>query len=261
MIRSLSAVEGGVPLGLWVGVPAYTGEVKVETVHSLNLEMLNAFNAKVPYLLYFHEQDSIITRCRNAMVMQFLASDPKIFTDMVFVDSDVGFPSGAMMRLAGYPVDIVGSVYPYRKDPIGFPVTFINHNTTECDPATGLLKVAGMPCGFLKIGRRALEAIMERFPDFWYHEENAPQKKAWRFFEFLSLEHRFFGEDYAFCALAREAGVDIWCDANVTLKHCGMKHFTGNLRVWLDFETARNDPDPMALIHQFNAANAKRAAA
>ena len=35
MIRSTSAVDGGVPLGLWVSVPAYTGEIKVETAHSM----------------------------------------------------------------------------------------------------------------------------------------------------------------------------------------------------------------------------------
>jgi len=41
-------------------------------------------------------------------------------------------------------------------------LTLINHNTT-CDPENGLLKVAGMPAGFLKIGRNALLRIMERF--------------------------------------------------------------------------------------------------
>ena len=245
--------------GLWVAVPAYTGEIKVETAHSLNVEMLEAFNRKIPYLLTFHEQDSIITRCRNAMVMNFLASDPRAFTDMVFIDSDVGFPPGALMRLLEHDVDIVGACYPYRKDPIGFPVTFIKGNMTECDPATGLLKVAGLPAGCLKISRRALEAIMARFPDHYYNEENVPQKKAWKFFEFVTMNHKFFGEDYAFCALAREAGFDIWCDTKITLKHCGMKQFQGNLQGWIESVTA--PADPMAAIHAFNARNAEKVAA
>lgn len=256
MFRSLSAVEGGVPLGLWVAVPAYTGEIKVETAHSLNFEMLTAFNKKVPFLLTFHEQDSIITRARNAMVMNFLNSDPKHFTDMVFVDSDVGFPEGAILRLAEHPLDIVGGVYPYRADPIGFPLTFRKNAEggpdTVNDPETGLLKVAGLPAGFVKIGRRALEKIMEKFPDWYYHEDRVPQQKAWRFFEFIQREHKFFGEDYAFCALAREAGIDIWCDADITLKHVGSKQFIGNLREWLEEQEKPKPTDPMAEIIDFS---------
>lgn len=240
----------GVKTGIWVSVPAYTGELKIHTAHCLNVEMLASFNKGIPFLLFFHEQDAIITRCRNAMVMNFLASDPNAFTDMIFLDSDVGFDEGTLIRLAQHPVDIVGACYPFRKDPIGFPLTFISGNMTEKDPATGLLKVAGLPAGCLKISRRALEAIMEKFPDYWYHEENVPQKKAWRFFEFLVLSNRFFGEDYAFCALAREAGIDIWCDTDLTLQHVGMKKFEGNLQRWIEEKT--NPPDPMALINAFN---------
>lgn len=255
-MRSLSAVPGGVDLGLWVSVPAYTGEIKVETAHSLNVEMLEAFNKKIPYLLTFHEQDSIITRCRNAMVMNFLDSDPKAFTDMVFVDSDVGFPPGALLRLAAHPVDIVGGCYPFRNDPIGFPATFRKAQAggpdTVLDPATGLLEMSGLPAGFLKIGRAALTKIMERFPDYFYNEENVPQKKAWRFFEFINMDHKFFGEDYAFCALAREAGLQIWCDTNITLKHVGMKQFIGNLQMWIEEKTAPPPADPMAAIIDFN---------
>ncbi len=257
MIRSLSAVEGGVPLGLWCAVPAYTGEIKTDTAHAINLEMLTCYNRKVPFELYVHQQDSIITRCRNAMAMKFLSTDPKHFTDMVFLDSDVAFPEGAMLKLAGYPVDIVGAAYPFRQDPLGFPLTLINHSMKIED--NGLMKVAGMPAGFLKIGRKALQTIMDRFPDYWYTEANVPQQKAWRFFEFLVIENRFFGEDYAFSALAREAGLDIWCDPDITMKHVGMKPFTGNLKGWMMIEEAKK-AGPMGIIEKFNELAKKVAA-
>ena len=244
-----SAPSGGVKKGLWVAVPAYTGFIAVETAHSLNMEMLEAFNRNIPFLLTFHEQDSIITRCRNCMVMNFLASDPAHFTDMIFIDSDVGFPPGAMLRLAEYPRDIVGAVYPYRKDPLGFPVQFIG-GAAQRDRDTGLTKVAGIPAGFLKISRAALELIMAKFPDHWYHEANVPQGKAFRFFDFVQINHKFFGEDYAFCGIAREAGLDIWCDTNITLKHIGAKHFIGNLQEFIDAEAGVSDP--FAAIHEFN---------
>lgn len=241
----------GIKTGIWLAVPSYSGNINVEVAHSINVEMLEAFNQNIPLLLTFHSEDAIITRARNAMVMDFLASDPNVFTDMIFLDADIGFPQGTLIRLAQHPVDIVGGCYPFRRDPIGFPLTFIKGNMTERDPVTNLLKVAGMPAGCLKISRRALETIMARFPDYWYYEEKAQQGKAWRFFEFLTLSHRFFGEDYAFCALAREAGIDIWCDIDITFKHIGVKHFEGNLAAWIA-EKTNPAPDPFALIKQFN---------
>lgn len=256
-----SSVAGGLKKGIWVAVPAYTGQIAVETAHSLNVEMLESFNKNIPFLLTFHEQDSIITRCRNCMVMNFLASDPAHFTDMIFIDSDVGFPPGALLRLAEYPRDIVGAVYPYRKDPLGFPVQFINGQQGERDRETGLTKVAGIPAGFIKISRAALELIMAKFPDHWYHEENVPQGKAFRFFDFITMNHKFFGEDYAFCALAREAGLDIWCDTDITLKHIGAKHFIGNLQQWIDEQNPDKPADPFAALYEFNRKNAERSAA
>lgn len=243
--------RSGVRKGIWVAVPAYTGQICVETAHSLNVEMLESFNRGIPFLLTFHEQDSIITRCRNCMVMNFLASDPAHFTDMIFIDSDVGFPQGALIRLAEHPRDVVGAVYPYRKDPLDFPVQFIDGKAGE-EIDTGLTKVAGLPAGFLKISRKALELIMAKFPDHWYYEANVPQGKAFRFFDFVTINNKFFGEDYAFCALAREAGLDIWCDTDITLKHVGAKHFVGNLKEFIDSKNPDKAADPFAALHEFN---------
>lgn len=212
--------------GIWVAVPAYTGEVKVNTAHALNIETMEAFNKKIPFMVVFHEQDPIISRCRNAMVMNFLASDPKIFTDMIFLDSDVGFTPKTLLKLAAYPVDIVGAVYPYRGDPEGFPLQLLNEPR---EPEHGLVEVAGLPAGCLRISRRALETMVAKFPELEYIEDNVPQKKAYALFDFVRMGKKFCGEDYVFCALAREAGLRIWCDPDVDMMHIGIKHFKGNL--------------------------------
>jgi hypothetical protein len=233
-------------MGIWVAVPAYSGFIRIETAHVLNVETYEALNADVPFLVAFHEQDPIISRCRNSMVMQFLASDPAVFTDMVFVDADVAFKSGTLLRLARHDADIVGAVYPYRKDPVQFPVQLKNGERVD---ARGLLKVQGLPTGCMRISRRALEAMIAKFPSLEYREDNVPQKKAYALFDFVRKNGVFSGEDFVFCALAREAGFDIYADVDIPMEHVGMKKFVGNMADALPPELRA---DPMAAIYAFN---------
>jgi hypothetical protein len=243
--------------GVWVSVPAYSGFVRVETAHALNVETYSALNANIPFMVTFHEQDPIISRCRNSMVMNFLASDPEAFTDMVFVDADVAFPAGTLLRLAQHDVDVVGAVYPYRADPVGFPVQVKNGERVD---ERGLLKVQGVPAGCLRISRRALEGMIARFPGLEYGEAKVPQGKAYALFDFIRKDGKFCGEDFVFCALAREAGFDVYADVTVPMKHVGMKQFCGTMADALPPEMQAEKEDPMAAIYAFNAANEKAAA-
>lgn len=246
----------GVPKGLWVAIPAYTGFVHVETAHCVNVEVYEALNRNIPFLVTFHEQDPIISRCRNSMVANFLASDPKVFTDMIFLDADVGFSPGSLVKLAQYPVDIVGAVYPFRRDPLGFPVQLLKDKTP--DPTHGLIQVAGVAAGCLRISRKALEKMVETFPELQYEEDNVPQKHTWAFFDFVRRPNKdgkniFCGEDYVFCALAREAGFNVWVDPDMSMQHVGAKKFIGHLGDYLKAQEAK--PDPMAAIYAFNERN------
>lgn len=250
MIRSPGAVEGGVPLGIWLAVPAYTGFIHVETAHCINFETYEALNQKIPFLTTFHEEDPIISRCRNSMIANFLASDPKKFTDMIFLDADVGFAPGTLIKLAKYPVDIVGAVYPFRRDPIGFPVQFLQDRTPNAE--TGLIEVAGLPAGCMRISRRALTTMIEKFPGLEYAEDNVPQGKTWALFDFVRRNGIFCGEDYVFCAIAKEAGFPIWCDPDNEMQHVGHKKFMGHLGSYLKAQEAPTPEQAMANIIAFN---------
>lgn len=257
------SVPGGVPIGMWVAIPSYTGFIHTETAHCVNVEVYEALNRKIPFLATFHSEDPIISRCRNSMIANFLASDPKVFTDLIFLDADVSFAPGTLVKLAQYDVDIVGAAYPFRKDPLGFPIQFLADRT----PAeNGLIEVGGMPAGCLRISRKALELMIEKFPGLEYEEDNVPQGHTWALFDFVRRPSKdgksiFCGEDYVFCAIAREAGLKIWCDPDVQMQHVGHKKFQGHLKSYLaEIDTPK--PDPMAAIYAFNEKmKAKKAAA
>jgi len=214
---------------IFVAVPAYTGAITVETCDSLYAEIYEAIKRKHEFVIQFAQQDSIISRCRNYMVRNFLQTD---FTDMIFLDSDVGFPMGTLCNLAEYPVDIVGAAYPYREDPLRFPMGWIaERGMLIADPQTGLLEVESLPTGCLRIKREVLEKMIEKHPELEYFEPSGG--KAYALFEFTRVGKAFLGEDISFCRQARIDGFKIWLDPRVDMTHTGHKVFKGNIGEWL----------------------------
>lgn len=239
--------------GIWVAIPCYTGMITCETVLAINREMYHAFDKGYAYEVQFYQQNPIISYARNFLVRQFLESD---FSDMVFIDSDVGFKAGTLCRLAEYPVDIVGAAYPYRNESGQFPIRYIEERSElVADPETGLLEVAGLPAGCLRISRNVLEKMIAAHPELLYKDMNG--NDTYSLFEFTRDKGQFFGEDWAFCNLARADGHKVWCEVDNDMTHTGTKVFKGNLQNHL---IARSNPDQaMAEILQFVERNKEAA--
>lgn len=249
---------------LWIAVPAYDGTVTCETAECLNAEVYAALERKWWFVAQFYQQDPIISYARNFLVMRFLASD---FTDMIFVDSDVGFPMGTLSKLASYNVDMVGCAYPYRVEPTNYPVRYLDggdmtpingmtgkvsmsHELVDGHPKDGLLEVAGLPTGCFRIQRHVLEKLIELHPELRYKDRTG--EDAYALFDFKVIDGNYFGEDFFFCELARKAGFKIWLDPAVDMTHTGTKVYKGNIGKWL---RARMEPpgDPMENIMRFAA--------
>jgi hypothetical protein len=54
--------------------------------------------------------ESLITRCRNMIVLKFLSEES--FTHLFWIDSDIAFQSEAVFRLLQADRDVVAGVYP-----------------------------------------------------------------------------------------------------------------------------------------------------
>lgn len=217
---------------IFVAVPAYTGSVTVETVESLQAEQVEAFRRKHGFAVCYKQQDPIIHRCRNYLVQTFLETD---YTDLVFLDSDVGFPMGTLCRLAEHPVDIVGALYPRREEPTSYPVRWIEDRPFLEANEHGLLEVDGIPTGCLRISRRAVEKMVEAHKDDFYLTGEG--KKNYPLFDFVRRNGILYGEDYTFCHKAREAGFGIWLDPEIDMTHTGHKVYHGNVGAWLKSRT------------------------
>ena len=166
---------------------------------------------------------------RNKVMMDFLDSD---CTDLVFIDSDVGFPADAFRDLIASPEDVVAGVYPKKEANEVYPVRLLTRADEQGNERpiveNGLCEAEGLPAGFLKIRRPVFEKMIAAFPELEYTEPFG-NKKVYDLFGAFIKDSRLYLDDFAFCYRWRQLGGRCWALPNITFIHCGQKNFEGNL--------------------------------
>lgn len=157
---------------------------------------------------------------RNAVVREFLASD---CTELLFLDADVNWEPPTLVKLCQRDIDIVGGVYPYRRDGSDqMPVRLIR----EAPIVDGLMEVEGLPTGFMKIKRRVLEKMAAAAPKYFEKvEETAlvfdrPTPGA---------DKTRWGGDIDFCNRWKAMGGKIFADVELRLGHTAQIVVTDSL--------------------------------
>jgi len=132
-----------------------------------------------------------------------------------FIDSDISFDEGALIRLLSHDKDIVSGVYVQRKEP---------HNITELYHDTGkgqeniiwteelknkVFRVSACGMGCVLIKRHVLKTI--EYPHFYYQS---------------AINHmNTISEDVYFCNKAKKLNWQIWADGGVICHHHGESVF------------------------------------
>lgn len=212
-----------------LAMPCYTGAVFLKTFESVLGGILALGGLNVPVTLRSSAGNAMIAHSRSLLAADFLAD--KTMTDLVFIDNDVSFEPMALMRLLSHPVDIVAGLYPKREDPLDFHVCHIEGGPGEPDE-NGLVEVAGVPAGFLKISRHALETLAEAYPETKFEDKTIPGGIGWGLFNNIQVGSVYFGEDYAFCKRWGHIGGKIYIDPELEIDHTGLKVFSGTWGAW-----------------------------
>lgn len=146
-----------------IATPAYEGRVGLEYVNSLvqTIAASKAAGAQVAYGIYANSGS--VPRVRNQAVAAMLSGD---FTDLVFIDADMGWNAGDFLRIVAYDTDIVGAAYPARseKNPrwiVVWPDDIREHKS-------GLLTAKRVGTGFLRVRRNVFEKLGELHPELHY---------------------------------------------------------------------------------------------
>lgn len=213
---------------LWIGIAAYNRMVCCETARSLLNEqgaarLIDGIEIEVG----FAPGCCALHYARDILVRQFLASDAD---KLIFVDSDVAFEPGNLLKLALHPVDIVGGATRLKKEPEQYPVVFTSTESGAlwADPATGLLEVDLMPAGFLCITRDALLMIKAAHPERAYVHDESEHFHGFFCCPYGSTEEGPFFNDW------RALGGKCWLDPEIELTHIdGGQRYTGRIGDYL----------------------------
>ena len=148
------------------------------------------------------------------------------------MDSDVTWEAGALLKLVDAPVDLVGGVYPARRDPISYPIHYLDRKELWADPETGLLEVKSIATGFMKLTRNCIGKMIDAYPEKHYYTAER-DKEFYPLFDHAFEDGYKWGEDYSFCIRWAKIGGKVWIDPEIAMGHIGYKIFQGHLGNYL----------------------------
>lgn len=229
---------------IYIGTPAYDEPCTDYTKSLLaTMELFGRVNWEVHIgiingLCYVHV-------ARNHLVDLFLRSN---CDEMIFIDSDMGWNPEELLQLCRIERNVIGGVAPYRSNDMGFPVVFKQdgegHYVGSYLPGTddALLECSVIPTAMMRIQRGVFAKLVETGQALKVldagRDRYAPTK-LYRFFDF-EIEHKVdektgepyiveYGEDVTFCHKVTRAGIGIWCDPRMRLRHHGRQFFEASL--------------------------------
>lgn len=177
--------------------------------------------------------NSNLPKARNELVADFLASD---FTDMIFIDDDMGWSADAIVRLLASEHPLIGVVGRKRcanpnSDPAVWCVRWLPGEVEQ--DGFGAIKVAGVGTGVLRIHRSVLETMIDAHPD-WKRAgpgrmSEAEKAMYYAFFRFTDDGHHERGEDMDFCGRWIDLGGEVYIDPEIELTHVGSKEYRGKV--------------------------------
>lgn len=164
---------------------------------------------------------------RNQLCDDFLKSDAD---KMFFLDSDITWESGAILKLCKFDAEIVGGAYRYKFDAENYPVGWLDVPELWANK-DGLIEVNSLPGGFMAISREALEEFKQGNPGREYEHFG---KTCYAFFQMPWSHGRLNGEDSFFCFEYRQAGGHVYLYPELSLSHWnGPIEYEGHIGNWL----------------------------
>lgn len=220
-----------------VCIPTHDGKIAWETMFALRDEELIFRELDLPWRLapIVISGCSLIQRARSECVENALNDGAEA---VMWVDSDMGWETGAIARLLAMDVDVVGAACPRKVANIDWNVSWLG-DEPPAPNEKGLVEVKTIGTGFLLVKRRAFDIIKDRWPP---HSENVYRRHGsddlcYAYYQAPGS----WGEDTYFCHQWRQCGGRLWADPNIGIKHVIAPHWsvTARLADWLAERDAR----------------------
>lgn len=213
---------------IFVAIPVYDAKLPVEVVRCLLNEQALASGFGDDFQVMFLPSCSHAAMGRNQLTQNFLDSDAD---RLFFLDADVTFEPGAIVKLANAPVDFVGGAFRYKFETENYPVGWLTDRKELWADKNGYLEVATLPGGFLSLSREVFRKLKEAHPEKAYSHFG---KAAHCFFEMAFRNGALYGEDSGLCQDWRDIGGKVYLSPEIELTHWDFNvPYKGHIGKWL----------------------------
>lgn len=154
-------------------------------------------------------------------------------TVVVFIDDDVAWQPGDLLKLIETEGDVIAGVYRFKRDEAEeyMGALVVDDDGRPVVRQDGCIQAHSIPAGFLKITREGVNRFMREFPELCFGEACAPYVDL---FNHGAHGGVWWGEDYAFARRWRERCGDIWIVPTLRLDHyAGDKAYAGDFHSYL----------------------------
>lgn len=151
----------------------------------------------------------------------------------VFLDDDVSWAAGDLLKLLRTDGDVVGGTYRYKLDGEHY-MGCINTDAAGLPVVRddGLISANRLPAGFLKVTRAAVARFMAHYPHLSIVDDEGFVSPD--LFNHGAHKGTWFGEDYAFSRNWIDCGGQLWLAPDLSLDHNeGERVWAGNFHEYL----------------------------
>lgn len=199
-----------------VAIPVYDAKLHIQIVRCLLGEQAIAYGLGDELQVSFMSSNSGIVEGRNQLAHEFMESD---MDRLVFLDSDVSFEPGAIIKIAHQPVDFVGGCYRFKLKEECYPIQWMENQEIWAN-RMGLIEVQSLPTGFLSLSKNVFQAMKDKYPDRYSVLRNQNGNvKSFNYFQMPVVDGILYGEDYYFCREWKAMGGQIFLDPELNLTH------------------------------------------
>lgn len=191
-----------------------------------------------------------ISNARATMLRKALSANADV---IVFLDYDLSFNEGALLRLIQTPDHVVSGAYRFKCDEEKYMGRLIeDERGRPIVREDGCVKAEWIPAGFLKITKEAVDHFMAAYPELVYGPYYSPSVDI---FNHGAKDRLWWGEDYAFSRRWAECGGDIWVIPDLDITHhtiapdgSSTGAFPGNFHRYLLKQPARSSKSTLSLV-------------
>jgi hypothetical protein len=170
----------------------------------------------------FMSYDALVQRARNDLIALAIEGE---YDALIFIDSDMEWNPLWVMELLARPEDVVGGTARKKTDDAEIYVLKTSDLTVH---PNGLIKCEGLGTGFVKLSRKALQALWDNSPE--YRNEGKVRRMICNV---EVVDGQLYSEDVSMFRKLNSLGFDCWLNPKMTCAHIGTKKFVGDLQRYL----------------------------